>query len=148
MIYKMIQSQQSLEWICETIMNGKKIQTSRLISAKSNLNAMSKKTISPSPRMVDSKPSPRVFESHVNNSNQSPYMGSQELQLVRKEVEEDSPIRDVMRSPRRSYSKQKKGISPNRFTKVGSHTPIKVMRDSSQLGLRSRGNLTTRSSTK
>lgn len=127
-------------------MNGKKIQTSRLMSAKLNANTMSKKTISP--RMLDSKPSTRMFESHVNNSHQSPFMGSQDLQLFKKEVEEDSPMRDVMKSPRRSYSKQRKGISPNRFTKMGPQTPIKVMRDNSNLGLRSRGNLTTRSSTK
>ena len=58
-------------------------------------------------------------------------MASQDLQLYRKEVEEDSPIKNVMKSPRRSYSKQNKGVSPNRFTKVGPQTPIKVMRDNS-----------------
>merc|ERR1719198_912553 len=34
-----------------------------------------------------------------------------------------------MKSPKRSYSKQKKGISPNRFTKMTPNSPIRVMRD-------------------
>ena len=146
LVYKMIQSQQSLEWICESMMNGNKIQSSRLLSARADINSLSKKRISP--RLNDSKASYRLQDTSINFLGRSNMTSSQDLQLVRKEVEEDSTIRDVMKSPRRSYSKQKKGISPNRFTKVSPRTPIKVMRDNSQSGMRSLRNLTTRSSTK
>ena len=36
LVLKMIQSQQSLEWICEAIINGKKIPSNQIVSARTS----------------------------------------------------------------------------------------------------------------
>ena len=80
LVFKMIQSQQSLEWICEALINGKKIPSTQIISAP--LSARKYKH-SPKQQIEEGEP----------------------LQIFRKSIEEEVKSKNTMSYPRRSYSK-------------------------------------------